>query len=1341
MSLTSPSYVTGVVGRRLDYHLLTDGEPTTFSVSHSPGFGFVPNFTMNGPVLSGTPGTSGTDALTFTVSDPLGGSTSFPVNMTVYPYYTEAVQAGDQAGVDDFSGESVGSTSPVFDPCGVSVSTSGIVYFVERSLYRIRMISGGVVTTIGGSGIPGTSGDGGLATSASMCPDYVCLNSTETELYFSDSTHGIIRKITLGSGVVSKVAGTGAPGISFGDAGDALFATLCPHDMFATATHLYVCDHFRYGVSSSSKIRKIDLSTNIITTAAGAGGDGYSGDGGDAVLAFLREPRHVFVTASGDIYISDTGNGVIRKVDAGTNIITTIIGSSRGPDDGSTSIAATGVVVDPGDLCVLSGDVFHLSLDGRDTVLRRYNPTSGLTTIVANIRGEARSMAMSSAGEVYVAVDAPDKISKLTPVSTKTVVTTVPTLVGVTPATATSDGGKTLTITGTGFEDGCAVYFGVRRLVPAVLMTFVSSTIVTAIVPVMTRLDYNYSTGSSGISVVNPGGLGATTNNLVTISSPSDPDSGVLSSCEILDTSSQTWSAAALMPEASAEHEAVESIDGATTEVRKGETISKAIYSVSSNSWLLTDTPYTPPPDEKFPAPPRRIVVDDDGNVFLATKGQVYISRDAGETFSMTRGLETAGVVHSLMSFSGNMYATTDVGAYIMFEENKGIAVWTPGQPFGELTEVYDIAEVDGNILLSTEDGVYITGIFLGVGSKFLDARSVRNIEYAGNSTAYAQAGRKLYKSTDSGLTWSEVGEYDFMDQDCQMLARESLDLFVSTSTGLFRSLDGVVFSLVDFDRNYNLESNNASMLTFYGTDVVVGYDNNIFSIDPSGAVRLLFEFVGSTPTVRLNGEEARNGFQFDSSLKTINFYRKRSMSDVVSVAYDYTLFASVDGGWNDASPNAPVQVLLNGEDVSSQGVLVDPRTGQVAFSPGQVSKHDVVEITVSGVAIKDDGEYWHEELDDKLKVSSAGLPAILANESITDLLQLGLALEQNMDEFEYESLSERPFTSTLINSWFFVPGRTDYDVSSSTIDYVEEDAQADVGSRAKAPLSAIEASSTQLWIGTEDGIISVDQTNSFSSNGVLKPGGSLNRIKHMRLFGDDIVVVTSLGLFRTPDLGVTFERVDTDGLPGTIFVSGSLGSIMVMGTSDAIYYSDDEFGDPAYGVWQKASFYTSPNLETEMSVLGDCVSMTETDGTLFASVGGSVFKSEDGKKWGRIFQFPAADDVYVFCMAFFTERVYLGTNKGVYSDGGTSRSATPAFGLELIAVTEVASKAISINDLYAASTKLLAVGNTGSVYSLQSGSWSSEALPGVSVGHKAISVSSDTTKVVLSNDQIFASA
>ena len=265
-----------------------------------------------------------------TAAPTVAPTSSFPSAMVI------TTIAG--TGTAGSTGDGGSATSALLNaPFGIALDSNGDnVYIAEYGNQKIRMISSaGIITTIAGTGTAGSTGDGGPATSALLSsPRGVSVDSNGNVL-IADTANNKIRKIST-SGIITTIAGTGTAG-STGDGGRATSALLSVPFGIAVDTNgdnVYIAD---YG---NQKIRMISTA-GIITTIAGTGTAGSTGDGGRATSALLSGPRGVAVDTNGIVYVADGSNHKIRKIST-AGIITTIAGTGTAGsvgDDGSATSA------------------------------------------------------------------------------------------------------------------------------------------------------------------------------------------------------------------------------------------------------------------------------------------------------------------------------------------------------------------------------------------------------------------------------------------------------------------------------------------------------------------------------------------------------------------------------------------------------------------------------------------------------------------------------------------------------------------------------------------------------------------------------------------------------------------------------------------------------------------------------------------------------------------------------------------------------------------------------------------------------------------------------------------
>ena len=219
-----------------------------------------------------------------------------------------------------FSGDGGPATKAQLDvPFAVAADREGNLYITDENNYRIRKVDEeGIITTFAGTGEGGYSGDRGPANKARLRDPGGLAFDAQGNLYVADYTS--VRKIDP-SGTITTVAGTGEVGFS-GDGGPATEAKLTAYDVALDHKgNIYICD------LENQRIRKVDRD-GIIHTVAGSGKHGYSGDGGPATKAALKDPWGIAVDREGNVYIADHHNRVVRKVDP-KGTITTVAGTGE----------------------------------------------------------------------------------------------------------------------------------------------------------------------------------------------------------------------------------------------------------------------------------------------------------------------------------------------------------------------------------------------------------------------------------------------------------------------------------------------------------------------------------------------------------------------------------------------------------------------------------------------------------------------------------------------------------------------------------------------------------------------------------------------------------------------------------------------------------------------------------------------------------------------------------------------------------------------------------------------------------------------------------------------------
>ena len=304
----------------------------------------------------------------------------------------------------------------------VAVDASGDLFIADEGNNQIRKVTaGGVISTVAGTGVAGFSGDGGLATSATMyAPDAIAVDSTGN-LFFADSFNDRVREVTTG-GVIVTVAGTGKEGYT-GDGGLATKATIS----LVTGVAVDSSGNLYFADSANKRIRKVNAA-GIISTFVGDGLFRYQGDGGTAASAAVSFPDGAAVDASGNLFFADSFNHRIRKVTP-AGIISTVAGNGTGGFSGDGGLATEASLLFPFGVAVdASGDLFIADSD--NSRVRKVTP-DGIINTVAGINafgysgdgGPATSaalnlpigLAVDAGGNLFIADNKNNRIRKVSP--------------------------------------------------------------------------------------------------------------------------------------------------------------------------------------------------------------------------------------------------------------------------------------------------------------------------------------------------------------------------------------------------------------------------------------------------------------------------------------------------------------------------------------------------------------------------------------------------------------------------------------------------------------------------------------------------------------------------------------------------------------------------------------------------------------------------------------------------------------------------------------------------------------------------------------------------------------
>jgi hypothetical protein len=299
----------------------------------------------------------------------------FPLLLCIEKINSQNITAFAGNGTPSFCGDGGQALSAcIYGPSGLTFDANKNMYIADQNNNCIRKINTlGIITTVAGNTTAGYSGDGGLATSAQFNLPNDIIFDPNGNMLIADWFNNSIRKINS-SGIISTVVGNGTPGYS-GDGGPAINAKLnAPCGIaFDRVGNLYIADE------GNNCIRKVDT-LGFINTVAGNGTAGYFGDGGQAINSELDEPAAITIDLAGNIYFIDLNNNCIRKINT-SGIITTIAGNGTPGYSGDGGIATSAQLNTPGKIILDAIGNLYITDQGNERV-RKVN-TSGIITTIA----------------------------------------------------------------------------------------------------------------------------------------------------------------------------------------------------------------------------------------------------------------------------------------------------------------------------------------------------------------------------------------------------------------------------------------------------------------------------------------------------------------------------------------------------------------------------------------------------------------------------------------------------------------------------------------------------------------------------------------------------------------------------------------------------------------------------------------------------------------------------------------------------------------------------------------------------------------------------------------------
>ena len=316
------------------------------------------------------------------------------------------------------------SDTQVNNPYGLVIGPDGALYFCDLDNQRIRRLDLATkrLTTIAGSGVRGYSGDGGPAVAAALNMPHELRFDRRGDIYVAERDNHVIRKIDRATGTITTVAGTGVPGFS-GDGGPGTQARLRqPHSIvFDRDGTLLICD------IGNHRIRRLHLDTGVIDTYGGTGEAAATPDGAPVRGTPLKGPRTMALAPNGDLYLALREGNAIYRIDAASQTLHHVAGTGESGYAGDGGAATAARLGGPKGLALADDGSLYVA-DTENHVIRRIDRTGIMTTVLgtgargSGPDGDPRACALSrphgvfaSASTLYVSDSESHRIRAVRP--------------------------------------------------------------------------------------------------------------------------------------------------------------------------------------------------------------------------------------------------------------------------------------------------------------------------------------------------------------------------------------------------------------------------------------------------------------------------------------------------------------------------------------------------------------------------------------------------------------------------------------------------------------------------------------------------------------------------------------------------------------------------------------------------------------------------------------------------------------------------------------------------------------------------------------------------------------
>ncbi len=404
----------------------------------------------------------GANPITVTATDTKGNSSSTTITVISAAISEHLIYTYAGTGGQGFSGDGGQASAATLNmPTGIAVDSKGNVYVADSQNHRIRKITkAGLMETFAGTGMAGFSGDGGAAATAQLSGPTAIVVDKDDNIYIADTDNRRVRKVLATTGVITTFAGNGqlvqtTIGTTNGDGGLAINARVAPTRITTDSEgNLYLTGE------KLAKVRKINIRTGVISTIAGTAGTGFGGDGGPATSAYLYDPTDVCVDSANNLYIADSFNYRIRKVDT-NGIITTVAGKGGLPMSDPEGELATNVGIAPSRVKVdQQGNIYFIE----GYIVRKIPVSTGrIITLTGGFGGGVgeglaardaflnlpRDIVVNNDGSIFIADTLSHKIRLLALLSQLDIQKPAITIAFPTYASSYAQNSKTLNVSGT----------------------------------------------------------------------------------------------------------------------------------------------------------------------------------------------------------------------------------------------------------------------------------------------------------------------------------------------------------------------------------------------------------------------------------------------------------------------------------------------------------------------------------------------------------------------------------------------------------------------------------------------------------------------------------------------------------------------------------------------------------------------------------------------------------------------------------------------------------------------------------------------------------------------------